>query len=549
MTNIRTPSAIDALANEYFHADLALSPEAATVVGTDDADHGALSDYSPAGVDEQRSLISGTLAKLNSLPIADDVDRITVAAMNERLGLELELIDSGERCGEINVIASPIQGVRDIFDLMPTETEADWDNVNRRLGVVAEALEGYKESLRQRIASGPPIPARQIERCAEQCEGAAGSASPFLHLVNKRPEVAANADSARVAYGQLADFLRETALPTAVEEDAVGRERYSLFSRHFLGADIDLDETYEWGKAELSEIVAEQERTARELYGPGVGVREAMERLDSDPKRRLSGVEALQRWMQETADASVAAMSEHFDIPEPLRTIECCLAPSGTGIIYYTPPTGDFSRPGRMWWSVPSGVTEFATWKEKTTVYHEGVPGHHLQIGLTTYMRDLLNDWRRNGTAGGCWVSGHGEGWALYAEQLMAELGYMDELGDRMGVLDSMRLRTSRVVVDLGVHLRKDAGPWGEGTWDADSAWRFLRENVASDDAFLRFELNRYLGWPGQAPSYKIGQRIWTQLREEARAKEGANFDLKAWHNRALSIGSVGLDVLREALA
>ena len=545
MTNTRTPSDIDALANKYFHADLALSPEAATVVGTDDADHGALSDYSPAGVDEQRSLISGTLAKLNSLPITDDVDRITVAAMNERLGLELELIDSGERCGEINVISSPIQGVRDIFDLMPTETEADWDNINRRLGVVAEALEGYKESLRRRIASGPAIPARQIERCAEQCEGAAGSASPFLHLVNKRPEVAANADSARVAYGQLAEFLRQTALPTAVEEDAVGRERYSLFSRHFLGADIDLDETYEWGKAELAGIVAEQERIARELYGPGVGVREAMERLDSDPKRKLCGVEALQKWMQETADASVDAMSQHFDIPEPLRTIECCLAPSGTGIIYYTGPTGDFSRPGRMWWSVPSGVTEFATWKEKTTVYHEGVPGHHLQIGLATYMRDSLNDWRRSG----CWVSGHGEGRALYAEQLMAELGYMDELGDRMGVLDSMRLRTSRVVVDLGVHLRKDAGPWGEGAWDADSAWRFLRENVASDDAFLRFELNRYLGWPGQAPSYKIGQRIWTQLREEARAKEGADFDLKAWHNRALSIGSVGLDVLREALA
>ena len=545
MTNTRTPSDIDALANKYFHADLALSPEAATVVGTDDADHGALSDYSPAGVDEQRSLISGTLAKLNSLPITDDVDRITVAAMNERLGLELELIDSGERCGEINVISSPIQGVRDIFDLMPTETEADWDDINRRLGVVAEALEGYKESLRRRIASGPAIPARQIERCAEQCEGAAGSASPFLHLVSKRPEVAANADSARVAYGQLAEFLRQTALPTAVEEDAVGRERYSLFSRHFLGADIDLDETYEWGKAELAGIVAEQERIARELYGPGVGVREAMERLDSDPKRKLCGVEALQKWMQETADASVDAMSQHFDIPEPLRTIECCLAPSGTGIIYYTGPTGDFSRPGRMWWSVPSGVTEFATWKEKTTVYHEGVPGHHLQIGLATYMRDSLNDWRRSG----CWVSGHGEGWALYAEQLMAELGYMDELGDRMGVLDSMRLRTSRVVVDLGVHLRKDAGPWGEGAWDADSAWRFLRENVASDDAFLRFELNRYLGWPGQAPSYKIGQRIWTQLREEARAKEGANFDLKAWHTKALSIGSVGLDVLREALA
>lgn len=545
MTNTRTPSAIDALANEYFHANLALFPEAATSVGTDDADHGTLSDYSPAGVDKQRNLISGTLTKLNSLPVTDDVDRITVAAMNERLGLELELIDSGEQTGEINVIASPVQGIRDIFDLMPTETEEDWGDINRRLGAVAGALEGYKESLRQRIASGPAIPARQVEKCAEQCEGAAGGESPFLHLVNKRSDLATNADTARVAYGQLAEFLRQEVLPTAVEEDAVGRERYSLFSRFFLGADIDLDETYEWGKAELAGIVAEQERIARELYGPGVGVREAMERLDSDPARKLYGVDALREWMQETADASIVAMSEHFNIPEPLRKIECCLAPSGTGIIYYTPPTGDFSRPGRMWWSVPSGVKEFASWQEKTTVYHEGVPGHHLQIGLATYLRDSLNDWRRSG----CWVSGHGEGWALYAEQLMAELGYMDELGDRMGVLDSMRLRTSRVVVDLGVHLRKDAGPWGEGAWDADSAWRFLRENVASDDAFLRFELNRYLGWPGQAPSYKIGQRIWTQLREEARAKEGANFDLKAWHTKALSIGSVGLDVLREALA
>lgn len=98
----------------------------------------------------------------------------------------------------------------------------------------------------------------------------------------------------------------------------------------------------------------------------------------------------------------------------------------------------------------------------------------------------------------------------------MAELGYMGELGDHMGVLDSMRLRTLRVVVDPGVHLRRDAGPWGEGAWDADSAWRFLRENVASDDVSLRFELDRYLEWPGQASSYKIDQHIWTQPREEA---------------------------------
>ena len=162
-------------------------------------------------------------------------------------------------------------------------------------------------------------------------------------------------------------------------------------------------------------------------------------------------------------------------------------------------------------------------------------------------MRDELNLWRRHC----CWTSGHGEGWALYAEQLMAELGFQHDPGDRMGVLDSMRLRAARVVVDLGVHLGKDAGDYGNGPWDHDSAWKFLRENVAMEENFLSFELDRYLGWPGQAPSYKIGQRIWNELREEAktRAEEaGEEFDMKAWHMKALRLGGLGLDTLAEAL-
>ena len=114
-----------------------------------------------------------------------------------------------------------------------------------------------------------------------------------------------------------------------------------------------------------------------------------------------------------------------------------------------------------------------------------------------------------------------------------------------------MRLRAARVVVDLGVHLGKDAGVYGDGAWDHDSAWKFLRENVAMEENFLSFELDRYLGWPGQAPSYKIGQRIWNELREEARSRAeatGVEFDMKAWHMKALSLGGLGLDVLREAL-
>ena len=468
--------------------------------------------------------------------------------MRERIGSDLDLVEAGETTGELNVLSSPIQSIRDVFNLMPAHTDEDRAAIGARLAAVPAAIAGYRRSLALRLESGPPIALRQVERCADQCDDVAGEASPFLRFADDGPGLEGAVGAARAAYGELAAFLRQTVAPRAATVDAVGRERYSRFSRHFLGAAVDVDETYEWGEALLASIVAEQEAVARELYGPGVTVAEAVERLNADPARRLRGTDALVEWMQETAEAAMEAASAFFDVPEPIRTLECRIAPSGTGAIYYTGPSEDFSRPGRMWWSVPDGVAEFTTWQEKTTVHHEGVPGHHLQIGLAACLRDSLNGWRRQG----CWVPGHGEGWALYAEQLMVELGLVEEPGERMGVLDAMRLRAARVVVDIGVHLSKPAGRWGEGTWDADAAWRFLRENVAMDPSFLSFELDRYLGWPGQAPSYKVGQRIWGELRDRARAAaaaSGRDFDLKEWHMRALSLGSVGLDVLREALA
>ncbi|MGL4743561.1 MAG: DUF885 domain-containing protein, partial [Dermatophilaceae bacterium] len=271
-----------------------------------------------------------------------------------------------------------------------------------------------------------------------------------------------------------------------------------------------------------------------------------IEHLDTDPAYVLRGTDALRTWMQEKADEVIDAMAgTHFDIPDPVRTIECRIAPTQTGGIYYTGPSDDFSRPGRMWWSVPKGVTEFGTWRELTTVYHEGVPGHHLQVAQTVYRRELLNRWRRMM----CWTSGHGEGWALYAERLMAELGFMDDPGDHLGLLDGQSLRAARVVLDIGVHCGLAApAEVGGGDWTYDKAWQFLTAHANNDEASLRFELDRYLGWPGQAPSYKIGERIWMQLRHEAATHEGDAFSLREFHRRALDVGSVGLDVLRQAV-
>ncbi len=554
----RHPSAIDAIADAYTRSFAELDPLAATSMGIAGFDH-LMTDLSPDGHAALAELDRQTLTRLDAAEVADEVDEVTLAAMRDRLGLQLELQEAGERLPDLNVIASPLQSLRDVLDIMPTSTTEDWANIASRLARVPQAIEGYLASLREGVRRGLSPALLQVEEGVKQAADLADPQTSFFVTFTQSAspdgapaegplahDLARAGRAAAAAYGRLVEFLTDELAPQAPTEDAVGRERYQLWSRLFVGAHVDLDETYDWGQDELARLTEEQDEVVAAIAGHGASIEDAMAVLDRDPSRRLLGKEALREWMQATADQAIVALDGvHFDIPEPIRTIECRIAPTENGGIYYTGPSDDFSRPGRMWWSVPPGVTEFNTWREKTTVYHEGVPGHHLQIAQAIHNRDELNAWRRLAS----WSSGHGEGWALYAERLMQEFGFMDDLGDRLGLLDGQRMRATRVVLDIGVHCRKRAPErWGGGLWDAQKAWNLLRQNVHMDEAFVRFELNRYLGWPGQAPSYKIGQRLWEQVRADVAAKQGDAFSLKAFHTRALNLGSLPLDVLRQAL-
>ncbi|GMA28609.1 hypothetical protein GCM10025874_18620 [Arenivirga flava] len=542
MTEHRQPTRIDAIAEGWVDTVARLDPVLAVYIGRESA---GLPDLSPDGHAELVREAAAVRAALAAADPIDQVDRVTAADLGGELDLIAESDAAGLHLRDLNVIASPAQDVRQIIDLMPQETPDDWAAVADRLRAMPVALGGYTETLRQGMREGVVPARRQVEAVAELVDGYA--AKFFAELPGGAPEavrgdVERAASGSADAYRALASFLRTELLPTATETDAVGRDAYALHSRRFLGADIDLDEAYEWGAEELARMVEEQERTAREIV-PGGSVADAIAALDADPSRTLDGVDALRRWMQETSDRAVAELgASHFDIPAPVRTLECLIAPTQDGGIYYTGPTDDFSRPGRMWWSVPPGDTEFTTWRELTTVYHEGVPGHHLQIATAVFQRDTLNSWRRL-LAG---TSGHAEGWALYAERLMEELGYLDDPGDRLGMLDAQRMRAARVVLDLGVHLGKRT-PEG-GAWTFDYALAFFRSHVNISEAQSRFEVQRYFGWPGQAPSYKIGQRLWEQLRDEVRTREGAAFDMKDYHRRVLELGGLRLDTVRGAL-
>jgi uncharacterized protein (DUF885 family) len=558
MTESRTPTAVDAIADQHLDEAVALDPIEATYIGIaghDDRLPELTPDWWQSLSDQRR----GTLAALDAATAADGTDRVTIAALRDELALAEQLRAAGANEMKLDVIASPVQSIRDVFDVTPTNTVEQWATVAKRLSAVPSSIDGYMASLRLAAARGDVAARRQVAAAAEQCGDNVGADGFFAKFAAGaapadggelpaalRNDLDAAARGASDAYERLAGFLRKELLPRAPEADAVGRDRYRLHSRSFLGASIDLEETYEWGQQELARITAEMAATAERIK-PGATVQEAIGYLDESGSHALHGTEALQRWMQETSDEAIVALADvHFDIPEPIRVLECRIAPTQQGGIYYTGPSEDLvTRPGRMWWSVPKGVTEFSTWRERTTVYHEGVPGHHLQIAQTAYRREILNRWRRLAS----WISGHGEGWALYAERLMADLGYLDDPADYLGMLDGQSLRATRVVLDIGFHCGLPApAEVGGGDWTYDKAWALLNAHANMAEGFLRFELDRYLGWPGQAPSYKIGERLWLQLRDEARAREGDAFDLKAFHRRALDIGSVGLDVLHAAV-
>ncbi|MFJ5697804.1 DUF885 domain-containing protein [Arthrobacter sp. NPDC093139] len=550
----RPRTAIDAVADAHTDTLVALDPSLATTLGIPGHDT-EFQDFSPAGIANFAEAARTTLAALEGLEPVDDVDSVTIDALRERLGLELEIHESGWDAAELNNIESPAQNIRSIFDLMPTDTEEHWANIAGRMQSVPGAIDGYIESLRTARDSGRVSARRQVSIVIEQTTKYAAADGFFAKLAAgaKTPEgplpaglqekLDAGAAAARSGYSDLAAFLRNELLPVAPGKDAVGRDRYALASRLFLGAAVDLEETYAWGVEELGRIIAAQEQVAGEIK-PGASIAEAKKILNSDPARQLKGTDALKAWMQELSDRAVSDLAGvHFDIPDVMKTLECLIAPTDEGGIYYTGPSDDFSRPGRMWWSVPAGEDTFTTWAETTTVFHEGVPGHHLQIATAVYRRELLNSWRRNV----CWTSGHGEGWALYAEKLMEELGYLKDPGDHMGMLDMQRMRAARVVFDIGIHLELEMpARWGSGTWTPEKGFGFLKENLAISEGQLQFEFARYLGWPGQAPSYKVGQRLWEQIRAELEARPG--FDLKAFHTKALNIGSVGLDTLKRAM-
>ncbi|MGA5559037.1 DUF885 domain-containing protein [Streptomyces lavendulocolor] len=549
------------VADAYVDALIELDPITGTYLGVQKS-AGLLPDFSPAGQEEIARLARETLARLDEaerLPGAgSDAERRCGRLLRERLTAELAVHEAGEGLRTVSNMRSPAHSVRMVFTVMPTGTDGDWAAVAERLRAVPAAIAGYRESLelglQRGLPGGPRATATFVGQLTEWTGNDGAGRGWFEEFVTgaparSRPELDAAARGATRALESLRDWMRDVYAPAVKDApDTVGRERYARWSRYFNGSDCDLDEAYAYGWGEYHRLLAEMRVEAEKIL-PGAGPWEALAHLD-EHGTHIEGVEEVRVWLQRLMDEAIEALDgTHFELAERVRRVESRIAPpGGAAAPYYTGPSEDFSRPGRTWLPV-DGETRFPVYDLVSTWYHEGVPGHHLQIAQWVHVADRLS--RYQATIGG--VSANAEGWALYAERLMDELGFLPDPERRLGYLDCQMMRACRVIVDIGMHLGLEIpadSPFHPGErWTPELAQEFFQLHTSRPPAFVESELTRYLSMPGQAIGYKLGERAWLLGREKARRRHGDAFDAKKWHMAALSQGPLGLDDLVDELA
>ena len=540
-------SEIFELSDSYIDQSAAMSPMSCTYLGKD-VDQDKLDDLSIAGMAKAATLTREVLKKLQALTPIDEIDRIAKTVMEERLSSSLALHDSQEEHVLWNVLTSPPSNIRSIFELMPKKNEKDFANIALRLIAVETAHKQWVSTISEVAKSGKTTAQRQVRGVITQLESYAnGGYSQMCKNFDpdgQYPAIHSAAQVAEKSSAQTAAYLKNEYMAIANPNDAVGADRYALWARYFTGARLDLRATYEWGMADLKAINERMWVLAEQIKPGAKSLREVADLLDHDPKYVIKGKENVIKFLQDFTDTAMKRMDgEFFEIDERIKICEARLAPEGSASApYYNGPSEDLSRPGTTW--IPMlGKDEVSSWHLVSTWYHEAVPGHHLQVATVTIEKERLTRFQRTAA----WISGYGEGWALYAERFMNELGAFDEPGIEMGYLSAQALRAARIVVDIGMHLGYT--DFDGNVWNAESSRKLLNEQALLDEAHSRSETDRYLGWPGQAISYKVGERVWMAAREDAKTRLGSAFNMKKFHTYALKIGPMGLDPFAAEMA
>jgi uncharacterized protein (DUF885 family) len=540
----KSRSLVFKLCDEYFEKTLDFDAISSTYANKTDQNH-HWNDYSFYPVDPFVKVAKSYHDKISKAKSIDSHDELAKKIILR--DIESYLKDSTDfySYSDFGSIYSEPQSIFDVFEVMPKGTRKDILNIIKRMEKIPSAFVEWTTALND-VARLNVVNAKDRVRFLIDIldNYASGSFQEFARGIDKNDKrLMKAAKIADASCEQLSAWLEVKYMPMAKNNPAVGKDRYLKNVKEYSGLDIDPLELYRWGIDELNRINVDMWELSKH-WGKFNSLTEVRDYLNDNPKYYIDGREEFKSFLEGVTKKAVKDLSGTiFTIPVAMRKCEVKLDDNTIDESpYYESPSDDMTRPGRTVYPT-LGRTRFTTWENYSTWFHESVPGHHMQIAYSILNKETLTRYQREHA----WNSGYGEGWALYSERLMDELGYFEDPGYKMGYLMCQAMRAARLVVDIGLHLEY-TDPYEGNVWNFDSAVKFMEEFALLNHDYAVSEVKRYLSWAGQAITYKIGEKVWLEAREDAKKRLGDKFDLKKFHNYALKLGPMGLDILQDEL-
>jgi uncharacterized protein (DUF885 family) len=554
----QTPSQkLAKLCDEFWQGTLEANPIQATNLGDKRYDD-RLDDITPRGISREKKRLEGVLARARGIdegPLSP-ADRVTRASLITEVEDQIAWITSGLYLWTVDPLGGPQVEFMDFAEYTRIDSPKDASRYVKRVMAMGPYLNDHIANLREGKAERKVAVRAAVEKTLDQLMRL--NATPFESLGVWKPAVAqhpswSQADRQRFAkeLGKAIEsslvpaleryraFLDKEILPVSrapehagLSELPEGLECYKRMIRVHTSLDMSPAEIHQLGLEEVAKFRRDLGDLGQKVFGTS-DVAEIQKRLRSDPAMHFKTSAEVEAKARETLARAQAAVPAWFGI-QPKASCEVKVigmheAPYTT-IAYYRQPSADGTRPGAYMINTYQPETR-PRYEAEALAFHESVPGHHLQIAIAQELKGIPEFRKHEG------VTAFVEGWGLYTERLADEMGLYSSDIDRMGMLSFDAWRACRLVVDTGIHSMG---------WSRQQAIDYMKENSVLAENNIVNEVDRYISWPGQAVAYKLGQREILSLRDEAKQKLGARFDIKAFHDAVLANGAVSMPVLRQ---
>lgn len=544
------------LIKEEWEFELRTSPEFATYLGDHRYDD-QVSDISPSAIaaqsEEQEKFLQR--AKAIDLTKLDEQDALNIKLLERNLQMSIDAFPLEPWLMPVSQMGGPHTEYAELARQTVFRNAEDYNHYISRLQKLPHVFDQLATSMHEGMQKRLMPPAFLLPEAVHQTEQIAstkGEQSPFTAPLQKFPKGVSEADRKRIreqvltvidtqvvpAYQKFAKFLKDEYAPAGRKDPGVwslpqGRERYQLAIREMTTTNMTADEIHEIGLKEVDRVEQEMLATAQKL-----GYKDLASFHDAIRNNRdlygKSGDQVLGLYKQHLDEITSDLPKLFGHLPKAkLEVIPMASYRSAAEVpADYSPGTPDGVRPGHVNVN-ESDPTHRLLLNLEAIAYHEGVPGHHLQISLAHELTGLP-DFRRNGS-----YTAYVEGWALYSERLAKEIGYYKDPYSDYGRLENEMWRAIRLVVDTGVHDKH---------WTRQQMVDYFHKYTAMDEPNINTEVDRYIAWPGQALAYKVGQMTILRLRERAKQQLGDKFDLRAFHDELLGAAALPMDVLEERM-